>query len=95
MTGNKPVKEFRMGFTTAAIFEQQLELGSVFSVSISRLYKLGEESTEWKRSTSFGRDDLPHVRYVSEKAHEWIHLHQQASRRARREADAETNVESE
>ena len=92
MTGNKPVKEFRMGFTTAAIFEQPLERGSVFNVSISRLYKPDEDAPEWKRSTSFGRDDLPHVNYVAGKAHEWIHMHQQASRRAQREADAATDV---
>ena len=39
-----------------------------------RLYKDGDE---WKRTDSFGRDDLPLVAKVADLAHLWIHQSQQ------------------
>lgn len=54
----RPVHEIRMGRIRAAIWPNQTESGVRHNVTISRLYKDGDD---WKDSTSFGRDDLPLV----------------------------------
>jgi hypothetical protein len=38
-------------------------------VTLTRLYKDGEQ---WKRSESFGRDDLPFIEKVADEAFRWI-----------------------
>jgi len=65
----KPVHEIRMGRIKAAIWENSTPNGSLFNVTISRLYKDGDQ---WKDSTSYGRDDLPLVGKVADLAHSWI-----------------------
>ena len=47
----------------------ETESGLRHNVTISRLYKDGED---WKESTSFGRDDLPLVSKVADMAHTWV-----------------------
>jgi hypothetical protein len=66
---NKPVHEIRLGRIKAAIWENDTQNGTRHNVTLSRLYKDGEQ---WKDSTSFGRDDLPLVGKVSDLAHTWI-----------------------
>ena len=66
---NRPVHEIRFGRIRAAIWQNETENGLRHNVTISRLYKDGEE---WKDSTSFGRDDLPLVAKVCDQAHSWI-----------------------
>lgn len=65
----KPIHEIRLGSIKAAIWENRNENSVRYSVAISRLYKDG---SEWKRSESFGRDDLPLVAKVADFAHTWI-----------------------
>ncbi|TWU34920.1 hypothetical protein [Novipirellula artificiosorum] len=65
----RPVHEVRFGRVKAAIWANDTENGTRHNVTISRIYKDGEE---WKDSTSFGRDDLPLVAKVVDKAHDWI-----------------------
>ena len=65
----KPVHEIRMGRIKAAIWENDTDNGTMHNVSVSRLYKDGDQ---WKDSTSFGRDDLPIVAKVVDQAHLWI-----------------------
>ncbi len=66
----KPVHEIRLGRIKAAIWENQLQNGgSVFNVTIARLWRDG---TQWRDSTSFGRDDLPLVAKVADRVHSWI-----------------------
>ena len=65
----KPIHEIRMGRIKAAIWENQTAQGVRHNVSLSRIYKDGNQ---WKDSTSFGRDDLPLVEKVAAKAHDWI-----------------------
>lgn len=65
----RPVHEIRMGRIKAAIWENETQQGTRHNVSISRLYRDGEQ---WKDSTSFGRDDLPLVQKVADVAHIWI-----------------------
>ncbi len=64
-----PVHEVRVGRIRAAIWENETQNGVRHNVTISRLYKDGEE---WKDSTSFGRDDLPLIAKVVDLAHSWI-----------------------
>jgi hypothetical protein len=66
---NRPVHEIRFGRIRAAIWQNETEVGTRHNVTITRLYKDGDE---WKDSTSFGRDDLPLVAKVCDQAHSWI-----------------------
>jgi hypothetical protein len=70
MTSQKPVHEIRVGMTTAAIWENTTSSGLRYSIRLSRIYRDGEE---WKRSESFGRDELPLVGRLADMAHTWIH----------------------
>ena len=65
----KPIHEIRLGAIKAAIWENRTATSIRHSVTVSRLYKDGDE---WKRSESFGRDDLPLVGKVTDLAHTWI-----------------------
>ena len=67
---HKPAHEVRMGRIRATIWENETANGTRHNVTISRLYKDGDE---WKDSTSFGRDDLPLVEKVASLAHAWIY----------------------
>ena len=68
-TKTRPVHELRMGRIRAAIWANETQNGTRHNVTVSRLYKDGEQ---WKDTTSFGRDDLPLVAKVADLAHSWI-----------------------
>lgn len=68
-TNNKPVHEIRMGRIKAAIWENDTQNGTRHNVTVSRLYKDGDQ---WKDSQSFGRDDLPVLAKILDRAHSWI-----------------------
>lgn len=70
----KPVHEVRLGRIKAAIWANETENGVRHNVTISRLYKDGDE---WKTSHSFGRDELPLVEKIADLAHAWIFQHGQ------------------
>lgn len=65
----RPIHEVRLGRIRAAIWENDTQNGTRHNVTVSRLYKDGDQ---WKDSTSFGRDDLPLVAKVVDQAHSWI-----------------------
>ena len=65
----RPVHEIRLGRIKAAIWENETQNGSRHNVTLTRIYKDGDQ---WKDSTSFGRDDLPLVAKVVDRAHTWI-----------------------
>lgn len=65
----RPIHEIRMGTIRAVIWENSGARGSFCNVSVYRVYRLGEE---WKKSTSFGRDDLLVVSKALDRAHSWI-----------------------
>jgi hypothetical protein len=69
MTNAKPVHEIRLGAIKAAIWENETTSGKRYGVTVSRLYKDGDE---WKRSDSFWRDDLLLLAKVVDMAHTWI-----------------------
>lgn len=68
-TKSKPVHEIRLGRIRAAIWANNTQNGTKHNVTVSRLYKDGDD---WKDSSSFGRDDLPLVSKVVDQAHTWI-----------------------
>ena len=55
-TSRKPIHEIRMGRIKAAIWQNETDNGIRYNVTVSRLYKDGND---WKQTESFGRDDLP------------------------------------
>jgi hypothetical protein len=69
MPKQKPIHEVRLGSVKAAIWENQTDNGTRFNVTVSRIYKDGEE---WKSTESFGRDDLLLLGKVCDQAHTWI-----------------------
>ena len=71
---SKPVHEVRLGRVKAAIWANETDSGVRHNVTITRLYKDGDE---WKTSTSFGREELPLVAKVADLAHTWIYQHGQ------------------
>ncbi len=72
-TNGKPVHSIRLRGISASIFENKTKVEerdvSFHKVSITRSYKDGDD---WKSTTSFGRDDLPVVLLVLQRAYEWI-----------------------
>lgn len=74
---NKPAGEVRIGMIKAAIWAKPYEEGVIHNVTFSRIYKSGEE---WRRTDSFGRDDLLVLAKVADLAHTWI-CEQQSSRK--------------
>ncbi len=76
----KPVMTFRLRGISASIFQNHGKSDSrdvtFHKVSVQRHYKDGDE---WKNTTSFGRDDLPVVSLLLQRAWEYI-LDAEASR---------------
>ena len=68
-TKARPVHEVRLGRIRAAIWANETQNGTRHNVTVSRIYKDGED---WKDSTSFGRDDLPLLVKVADRCHSWI-----------------------
>jgi hypothetical protein len=67
---HRPVHEIRLGRVRASIWQNQGSHATWYNVTLSRLYKHGQE---WKSTTSFGRDDLLTVVKVADLANTWIH----------------------
>lgn len=81
----KPIHELRLGSVKAAIWENKSEkTGTWYSVTLNRLYKQGES---WKRSDSFGPNELPLVSKIADMATLWI---QTAEPKAALQGDATT-----
>lgn len=79
----KPIHEVRLGTIKAAIWKNDTESGVRYNVTLSRLYKDGEE---WKSTDSFGRDDLLLLGKVADNAHSWICQQSQQSQEPATEA---------
>lgn len=75
MTNNQPISEMRLGRVAAAIWKNKTAKGTFYNISFSRLYK---EGTEWKRSDSFGRDDLLLLAKLADLAHTRVYKLQTA-----------------
>lgn len=63
----KPVGEVKFGSVIASIWKNESKNGIYYNVTLSRIYKDSEDN--WKRSDSFGRDDLLTVAKACDLAH--------------------------
>lgn len=64
-----------MGRVTCSIWPQQDAEGRVwYSATLSRIYK---DDNGWKRSYSFGKNDLPLVARLAALAMDWIYFQSQ------------------
>ena len=66
MANPKPVAEVRIGRVKVAIWPNETEGRTRHNVTFSRLYRDGEK---WKRTQSFGRNDLLVLAKVADQAH--------------------------
>ena len=70
-THQQPAAELRLGRIVATIWRNRAADGSRFyNAQLSRLYRDGDS---WKRTDSFGRDDLLTVNKVADMAHTHIY----------------------
>lgn len=70
MAQNKPAHQIKLGNIRAAIWINEGKDNTPwFSVTLSRLYKDGDD---WKDTTSLRRDDLPVASKVLDMAYQWI-----------------------
>ena len=80
-TPTKPVKVYRLRGMSASVFKNTAKAngGKVpfYKVSVQRTYMDGDE---FKTTTSFGRDDLPLMQLLTQRAWEFI-LEAEANRR--------------
>lgn len=70
----RPIHEIQRGLMKARIWRKKTRAGTRHAVSVVRLFRNGDS---WKESTRFGRDDIPLLRLVLDKAHTWIYHHTQ------------------
>jgi hypothetical protein len=66
----KPAFELRRGLIKVRVWRKRTSSGLRHTVMVMRLYRNGDV---WKESSRFGRDDIPLVRHVLDKAHTWIY----------------------
>lgn len=66
---SKPAHQERLGNVKAVVWKNKTSFGDMYSVTVARIYKSGEE---WKESHSFGKDELLVLAKVIDRAHTWI-----------------------
>lgn len=70
----KPVKKFRSGGVSAAVFENLMDVNGAqvmrCSVQIQRTYK--DKDGEFKHTSSFRENDLPKLALVAQRAYEYL-----------------------
>ena len=67
---SKPSVKFRVGNMNAAVWKNDTENGSFFSVTLVRSYK--DSSGEWQNSDSMGSGDLLNAMMALERCEKWI-----------------------
>lgn len=68
---SKPIKKFRAGAVSAAVWENQGEKGSYATISLQRSYK---DKEEWKNTSSLRVNDLPKAMLVLNRAFAYLVL---------------------
>lgn len=69
-----PVRKFRAGGMNVTVWKNETKRGQMFSVTISRSYRVGEA---WKNSTSFREEDLPVLTKAIDEAHSFLRSQRQ------------------
>ena len=67
----RPAQTIRYCRLKAAIWRQESDKGSWYSVTFARAYR--DQEGNWQSSGSFGRDDLLVLAKMADQAHSWIH----------------------
>lgn len=67
---NAPVQTFRLGRIKAAVWENEADRKKFYNVTFARTY-MGEDK-QLHDADSFGRDDLPLVAKLADRAHTFI-----------------------
>ena len=74
MSQQTPIAKFRAGQVSAALWENQIEVGGrpvrMLKATIQRRYK--DADGQWKSSTSFSRNEIPLAIHCLRKAFEKI-----------------------
>lgn len=70
MANQPPVAELKLGKCKALIWANDTQNGVRHNVTFARFYK---DSDQWKETTSFGRDDMPLIAKLADRAHTWIY----------------------
>jgi len=67
---SRPLKKFRAGQVSCAVWENEANIDGrsvrMLRATVERRYK--DKNGEWKSSQSFGRNEIPLVRYCLDKA---------------------------
>lgn len=72
METKKPIHSIRLGKIVASIWaESTADAPTRHNVTVARLFKQANDK-QWKRSTSFGRDEQLVVAKALDFAHSWI-----------------------
>jgi hypothetical protein len=66
----QPMHEIRYGLIKVRIWRKRTRSGLRHTLAVTRLFRNGDV---WKESTRFGRDDIPLIRLVLDKAYTWIY----------------------
>ncbi len=74
-----PIHSVKFGNIRVHIWSNETKFGARFNVTVARYYR---ENGEWKRSDSFGREELLTLSKALDYAHSWIYeqttTHQEA-----------------
>ena len=84
---NKPA-EIRLGRIKAVIWSNQGDNGTWYNIQFRRIYR---DENGWQSSDSFGRDDLPLLAKVADRAHTWCYQ-QQAKNAAKNDSASEDDA---
>ena len=69
---SKPEFELRRGLIKVRVWRKRTRNTLRHTVTVTRLFRNGDL---WKESTRYGRDDIPLVRLLLDRAHTWILQH--------------------
>jgi hypothetical protein len=66
----KPVETFRLGRIKCAVWENEADSKKFYNVTFARTYV--DDAKNYQDTDSFGRDDLPLVAKLADRAHTFI-----------------------
>ncbi len=66
---NTPTRELRVGSCKAAVWENESDGRSFYSITFARLYRTDDG---WRSTGSFGLNDLPHLAMLADRAHQAV-----------------------
>ena len=69
-SGDRPVRKFRVGNVTAAVWKNEGQNGSVMSVTLQKSYKDGNE--EWQNTDTLFHGDILNAIKALERAEAYI-----------------------